>query len=275
MFNKKGQELISKFKTLTDFIEGIAKTGDENAALILDELNSFGRILVEYVLECSNEISKLNAKNIELEEDVKELNEKLELLEKAVPKKDYQYYAMLAQKKYKKYWFLMEEKSKTFIITAMYVFNLIQAHSGDFSAIVLEYAKSIEEELAQKIYINFVKEQSKKPLLSNKSKLTDSVERYQNKQLFFLELSMMFVNFRKPNFHSEAYWCYLHQKLHTDGWQMDILTDENFITDGKYLAEYYRNRAAHNNIITAQDAIDCSSLTKNLMYTFLSAYPKK
>lgn len=276
MFDENGKVLISKFKTLTDFIEEIAETGDENAALILEELHSFGRLLVDYVLECSNEISKLNAQKVESEEDIKKLKEKLEALEKAVPKKDYVYYSGLAQNKYKKYWSVMEKSSKTFITTAMYMFNLLRVHNADFSPVILEYTKSLEEEIKQKIYLGFLKEESKKPILPNNGKWTDAVEKYKERQFFFIPLSMMFYNLNSPkNVNGVSYWANLHQMLKRDGWDMPALTDPKFISDGVRLAEDYRNWAAHIYDFTDQDAIYCSMETKKLICHFLSAYPQK
>ena len=275
MSNKKGQELISKFKTLTDFIEEIAKTGDENAALILEELNSFGRLLVDYVLECSNEISKLNAQNVESEEDIKKLKEKLEALEKAVPKKDYQYYYLLAQNKYKKYWSIMEENSKTFITTAMYVFNLLKVHGVDFSPVILEYAKSVEVEMTNKIYFDFIVSSSKKPILpQKKGVLKEAIVRYKDTQHFFLPFATMFHSLKVPKYMDNSYIRLLQQTLKKDGWNMSILTSSDFILEGSDFAENFRNAAAHEITFTLEDSVVCSQKSKKLLSLFLDAYPK-
>lgn len=276
MFDRKGNELISKFKTLTDFIEEMAATGDENAALILDELNSFGCILVEYVLECSNEISKLKNRNLDLEESVKELNEKLEILEKAVPKTDYEFYFVLAKNKYKKFWHLMEENSKKFIATSMYVFNLLKAYSSDFSPVIIEITKALETEMKNKLFLNFIISQSKKPVLHNEGAFTQSINRYKENQSFFLPFTMFFHSLR-PVSNTPTNSCYyaLHQTLKTDGWDVSILTSSDFRKDGIDLSENYRNLAAHSNTLTMEDAVACSKKTKKLIFLFLSAYPKK
>lgn len=270
-----GRNILAEFQSLSALIKELADEGNETAAILLDEFNACGKALVDYVLECSNEISKLNTQKEETEEEVQKLNAKLEALEKSVPKADFEYCLKLAEKKYSKYWHIMEKNSKTFLATATYLFNFLRAQNVDFSSVVLEYAKALEEELKQKVYFSFVKEQSKKPILPYKSQFTTCVARYKEKGVFFFEFTMMFQQFKVPNYWNDNYWPYLHQELQAKGWRMNILTNPKFIKEGTAFAENYRNRAAHSYTFTQQDAVACSEKAKELTYTFLSAYPSK
>ena len=275
MIEKKGQNILAEFQSLSVLIKELADEGDETAALLLEEFNACGASLVNYVLECSSEIGKLNTQKEETKEELQKLNAKLEALEKSVPKADFEHYSKVAEKKYSKYWNIMEEKSKTFIATAMYVFNLMKAYSGDFSPVVLEFSKALEEELKEKIFFKFITEQSKKPLRLDKGRIIEAIRTYKNDKIYFIEYSMMLKTFRKPRFVDNSYWVLLHQTLQAKGWRMDILTNPAFIDDGVNFVETFRNRAAHANTFTQQEAVVCSEKTKELTYTFLSAYPQK
>jgi len=275
MIENKGRNILAEFQSLSVFIKELADEGDETAALLLEEFNACGESLVNYVLECSSEIGKLNTQKEETEEEVQKLNAKLEALEKSVPKADFEYCLRLAEKKYSKYWAIMEKNSKTFLATATYLFNFLRAQNLDFSPVVLEFSKAFEEEMKEKIFFKFITEQSKKPLRLDKGRIIEAIRTYKNEKFYFVEYTMMLKMFRKPRFVDDSYWVLLHQTLQAKGWRMDVLTNPAFIEDGVNFVETFRNHAAHANTFTQQEAVVCSEKTKELTYTFLSAYPKK
>ena len=271
-----GRNILAEFQSLSAIIKELADEGDATAALLLDEFNSCGKSLVDYVIECSSEISKLNTQKEETEEEVQKLNVKLEALEKSVPKADFEYCLRLAEKKYAKYWSIMEKNSKTFLATATYLFNFLRAQDVDFSPVILEITKSLEEEITQKIYLPFVKEESKKPILDRKSRLQSCILNYKDKPYFYFEFTMMFKELTPPpTSRFEGYWTLLHQRLGKQGWHMHTITNKAFTDAGVELALKYRNRAAHADVFTKEEVQECSEKTRKLTYTFLSAYPSK
>lgn len=273
------QDLIFEYNGILTFVKECAESGLEEFIELENRLSSFGENLNNYLYSNLNEIKELkeelNAQKIEADEIIEKLNKKLKLLSNSMSAADYQLCTLACQKDYAKYWDLLAEDSKTFLITSYFVLKKIIATKSDFSAVVLCLCKPFENELRAKVYEPFIIKESTLPFIEkDSSKLAEGIKYYKKKLEFYLPIKIMIINFEPPKF-KNSYQQKLQNDLFKSGWKMNLLTNQQFIEDGVEYMEKYRNLAAHTTVLEKQIAIDCRLETKRIIERFLSAYPNK
>lgn len=228
-------------------------------------VDSLGASLHTYLMECLNTATNSKENSV--------CEQQLKNIEENTPKDTFEYYADIVRKDYADCWDDMEENTQKFLVTSYYIYNILKAENIDFSPVMVEFAKSLEEEMKQKIYYPFIVEQSKEEkILIEDSELEKCIIKYKYDNVFFVPLSLMFTSLQKPT-GEVRYHSLLHKMLRDEHWQMRIIADKSFINDGKEYTKKYRNVAAHTSALVKEDAENCKNKTFDLLNTFLSAKP--
>ena len=272
------QDLIFEFNSILDFVKKQAESGLEEFIALEERLSSFGENLNNFFISSIEEIDRLKkeltAQKLEADEIIAKLNKKLEALSGTLTDGDYKLCSIACKKDYEQCWDLLEEDSKKFLITSYFIFKKISTTNSDFSSVVLCLCKPFENEIMKKIFIPFIIEESKLPIITvDTSKLRETIERYKNTNHLFLYIKIMLSNFRPPK-HNNGYTQRLHNKLYKNSWNMRRLVYEPFIAGSIEYMEKYRNTAAHIDIMEEQSATACKLETIKYVTHFLSAYPK-
>ncbi len=264
-------ETNNKYNTISEILrelEGFPNlSGDvkEKVNELHNALDALGATLHAYLMECLHTAS--NSKDNGVHE------QQLKNIEESTPKDTFEYYANIVRKDYAACWDDMEENTQKFLVTSYYIYNILKSEGIDFSPVMVEFAKSIEEEMKQKIYYPFIVEQSKEEkILIDDSELEKCIIKYKYDNVFYVPLSLMFTSLQKPTGEVRCH-SPLHKMLRDERWQMRIIADKSFINDGKEYTKKYRNVAAHTSALVKEDAENCKNKTFDLINTFLSAKP--
>ena len=236
---------ISKaYDSLSEIVKKLAEDGLPEHKELEKRLETLGELLSKHIFDI---IKKINDAKPEEKED------KIVEVEKIIPKDDYKYFENVAKKDYKECWEKLEHPTRTFIVTALYMDNLINSEQFDFSPIVMELGKSVENEMKEKIYLPFIIENSKLPLKSETTSggnLWVAVNRYKSSKGYYFPFKMTFASLKKPKRYEDSYYYDLHTELQGFGWNMDIITDVTFIQEGLDYSDNFRNSAAHSDAFT-------------------------
>ena len=264
-------ETNNKYNTISEILRELESfpnlSGDVQKKVneLHNALDELGATLHAYLMECLNTAS--NSKDNEVHE------QQLKNIEESTPKDTFEYYADIVRKDYAACWDDMEENTQKFLVTSYYIYNILKSEGIDFSPVMVEFAKSIEEEMKQKIYYPFIVEQSKEEkILIDNSELEKCIIKYKYDNVFYVPLSLMFTSLQKPTGEVRSH-SLLHKMLRDERWQMRIIADKSFINDGKEYTKKYRNVAAHTSALVKEDAENCKNKTFDLINTFLSAKP--
>ena len=256
------------YDSLSEIIKKLAEDGLPEHKELNKRLETLGELLSKHIFDI---IKKINDAKPEEKED------KIVEVEKIIPKDDYKYFENVAKKDYKECWEKLEHPTRTFIVTALYMDNLINSEQFDFSPIVMELGKSVENEMKEKVYLPFIIENSKLPLKAeptSKKGIWVAVNRYQSNKGYYLPFKATFSTLNKPTIYEDSYYYDLHTELQGFGWNMDIITDVTFIQEGLDYSDNFRNSAAHSDAFTNDKVSLCELSTNKILNTLISAYPK-
>ena len=266
------------FNSITEILELVSECGSiEDLKDYTAELVSLGKDLDALYQETTAEITELKEKNKELEDEnakLKEENRKLKAYIKSMSAGDCKISTAACKKDYEQYWELLEEDSQKFLVTSYFVLRRIKGTNADFSAVVISLCKPYETEIRRKIFLPFIIEQSKLPILEKDGGyLRTAVEDYKNGKDVFMLFKIMILSLRKPKF-PVSYEQRLHAELYKNKWNLKVFESKEFTTESIDYMEKYRNHAAHINFVEEQFAIDCKITTKKMLFKLISTYPK-
>ena len=145
--------LIKKFEDQDQKIEYI----NRNVTSANNKLN----YLVDAARKITNEIShiKNTSKNSSLEERIKSIEEKIDSLNEKVlfDRQVFEEYLVKASKRIEK-WDKLEDKSKTYLAISEYLYsslNRMEEDKVDYSPVVLQTCRSLENEIKEKLFVNY------------------------------------------------------------------------------------------------------------------------
>ena len=249
----------------------------------LDEIvkamgNSFGNLL-ELSLKKN---ARLKKKLVELGVSPAEihalLSDDLSITNEFVAGNDFALYSDICKAEYAPCWDQMDDKTKKFLVTSYYIFSTIRRTKMDFSPVIVELSKSIEEEMSSKLYYDFILECKTKLPLQRTSNFDNELERAvfnyrKDITAYYVPLSTMFdALMPSQRLKNNIYYQMLQQKLVDGKWDTSKLCTQQFVAKGKDYAKNCRNEAAHSAALTEKKAQECMSKTKELLTEFLSAY---
>ena len=205
------------------------------------------------------------------------LSDDLSITDEFVAGNDFALYSDICKAEYAPCWDQMDDKTKKFLVTSYYIFSTIRRTKMDFSPVIVELAKSIEEEMSTKLYYDFIFECSKRPTQKTKdfdNKLEEAIFNYRKDvTAYYVPLSTMFdALMPSQRLKSNIYYQMLQQKLIDEQWNTSTLCSKQFVDKGKDYAKNCRNAAAHSAALTEEKAQECMEKTKELLSEFLSAY---
>lgn len=266
------------FNSITEILELVSECGNiEDLKDYTAELLSLGKDLDALYQKTTAEITELKEKNKELEEEnakLKEENRKLKVYIKSMSAADYKISTAVCEKEYDVYWKLLEEDSRKFLVTSYFILRKTKGTNSDFSAAVVSLCKPYEAEIKNKIFMPFIIEQSKLPILTRDTGLLRAtVENYKTNRYAHMSFKLMILCLRKPKY-PISYEQRLHDVLYKNKWNLKVFESKDFTAESIDYMEKYRNFAAHVNFVEEQFAIDCKIATKKLLIKLISTYPK-
>lgn len=288
-------KLDSQYGSISTFIKALAERNDldvagykRELAVLQKEFDSFGDTFTDFMVGYLQEIEqfkkdkeKWNAEKLETDEIIKRLEERVKELEKKVPKADYDYCTLYCEKEYKEFWGLLDEETQALLIVARYFAELAKTHTIDYSIIILEYNKSVERELMQKIYIPYldginrdyeVHEEDYNPRTGKLYSFIDWVNRSLDTGIYYIPLLLMFIVLNQYPKREYDYYYFLHKFFEDNNWNTGKICDEDYGYAGSEYAKFYRNEAAHSLGKDKSKVPQCKSETRNLLIELLKAY---
>lgn len=120
------------------------------------KLREYGKEAYERQKQFENMFKLIREKNDESEDIVQQLHEILDRQSKTMLTGDMDTYRSFCNSEYCPYWDDLDENSQEFLITAHFLFDRSRARSTDFSPVILEFCRVFENELLEKIFINYI-----------------------------------------------------------------------------------------------------------------------
>lgn len=221
--------------------------------------------------------NELKTGNRDVEEKLAIMSSKLDRLEKTIPEEELEDYTLSCQKNYDK-WNDMEELSKHFIQVAEYLFTKMQAYEKlDYSPVIIELCRALENEFLQKIFIKYTAELLKREgnrlniffshdrastfingrtglfiKIIEKSKNNNETPTYT---LGEMKKIISFMN--NPKLVKESPLLQDFNKFLVKNTDQIKLLKKEYLEQIQQLVDNYRNPSAHPNYMNLQSACDC------------------
>lgn len=269
--------IINKMNALSNEMEI-----PEELLKLMNDLNVAGATAYSELKEFDDEFEQIRNSSLEFEEKIKSLNDLLDQRETMVLKEgilDFGISAAECEALFgKDVWDKLEEQTQRYIIMANYLLKIMQKNEADLSPSVLEYGRSVENELIEKIYRDFVKELDGKTYgmfdRDNSYALLIQAVRHLNGDEFYIP-SLEMVNYLKylkrkgdKNDYNEAFKDYLGRK----NINIEMISDDNLTGVAYELFDKYRNDAAHaGGELEEKDALKCKEKTKKVIKRVIKA----
>jgi len=255
-------------------------------------------LIIDLVLDLNEKFRNIKSEPFEIEEKLilfnKELDEKIRELQNQKEDQLDKYIDLV--KSWLNYdWERLEEFSKLYLPSAEFIFSqLSNLTNTDFSPFIIQYCRALETELLNKVfraYIDelkekntdieikfawdFEKKKNGKPNNEKTFKLAKDIKKYIDidRSEWFFELGTMEVNLRYLTGKTSKKSPTLTdlKKFLLTYFEENILELE-FLNELNRITEEYRNRAAHSNIITLDEAKKGRKEIKELLKQLLEYY---
>ncbi len=283
-------ELMGKVQQISLDIEVIKETTERTEEKI--------DIIVDLVTNLNKEFVNIKNKPFEIEEKLtlfnKELDEKIKDLQNQ-NKGQLDKYIDLVKIWLSYDWEKLEDLSKQYLPSAEFIFSqLSNLTNTDFSPFIIQYCRALETELLNKVfkaYIDelkanntnievkfawdFEKKENNQPNNENTLRFSKHIKRCLDldRSQWFFELGTMEVNLRYLTGKTSKKSPILTdlKKFLLTYFEENILELE-FLNELKRITEEYRNRAAHPDIITLDEAKKGRKEIQEILKQFLESY---
>ena len=232
---------------------------------------------------------KKELKDVEEEERAKIFQERIDqelrfLKKEFLAEIDYENYEKGLRKIFGKSWDSLDQESRQFLITAeilLDVFRGVKDEKVDYAPVIVEYAKSLEQELVGKIFVKFKTHLRDKNLISSEELFKsdwESLKLSPRNLKSFKKTCEIFESYLKDQLPMTlgAAWYILHESSQDFSSRCNLFFEfKNFVRDLK-LADYvfskgfikglqefiekYRNKAAHLDAMTMDQSKKCRSI---------------
>ena len=245
----------------------------------MQKLKKCGKDTYDKMKKLSQEFTELSKKNLALEEKITLLYENLDRQREAMLDYDVETYRKSCVEQYKKIWNELEENSREFLITATYLYERSLSQDTDFSPVIIEFCRVFENELLEKIFVEFIEHQADLNRLityQNRifSKIGNAVNSKLNNNTFFLSSMDMLklLSFMGNKYNSNCCEKELQKHIRNKGFDTSKISNRSkFIEPAKNYVNNYRNKAAHPQYMKEMKAEECKEKTKSLVTKFLDA----
>ena len=283
-------EIFSLIQQMSSDIEEIKNTTrhtEEKIDIIVDLVSNLNKEFGNIKNEPFEIEEKLTLFNKELDEKIKELqNQNKDQLDK---------YINLVKTWLRYDWEKLEELSKHYLPSAEFIFSqLSNLTNTDLSPFIIQYCRALETELLNKVFkayideikaknINieiefawdFEKKENGQPNNENTLKIAKHIKRCldMDRSQWFFELGTMEANLRylTGNTSKKSPILIDLKKFLLTYFEENILGLE-FLNELKRITNEYRNRAAHSNIITLDEAKKGRKEIQELLKKFMEYY---
>lgn len=272
-------DFISLFEIIKSLPEDPSSLSTNEITQYFQKLKHSGESAFLSLQSLHREFNNLKNSNADLERTIAELQQNLDRQYGELSEGDLTAYQNTCSELYKPFWSALDDTSKKFFVTAHCLYEKSRAYQMDYSPVIIEFCRVLENEMQKKIFKSFIEERARSGALityKNKSfeKIKEEIGEQKKYGHYFLSamdmltsLSFMDHAYTEPCCEKE-----LRQHIQQAGFDVAKVSDkEHLIEPGKRYVNNYRNQAAHPNIMDQSKADRCIEQTSKLVKRFLSA----
>lgn len=279
---------INKAAALKELLEDLCN--DRNLAAvpspirekILEARNMYEGIMDNFIAS----FEAIKKQNLEMDEMIRLLSDRIDELSNNITDGDRDFYTAICRQEYSSFWDKLDQLSKEFLVTAAYIFGQLRRYNGDFSPYVIELTRIFENELKQRIFIDYIQSlASAVPTVTDSRvtapgyqykvfmKIKRAFNRQRNGQPYFLSASDMLDALKNLSVSGNyGYMQSLYDLLVTNGGNVQDLSDTQYLNRAQTYIVTYRNEAAHPNIMAEHMAESCNTETKDIVGRFEACF---
>lgn len=273
-FKDTPEYLLKELVSRLDKIEII--TSDSNQ--VIHRVENKVDTIIETLSQLQIDFQELKDSELPDDEKLLVMSKKLERIEKNVGQQEIEEYYALCQSKYDDYWVEFDELTRKFLpISEILFVKLKSIQDADYTPVVLELCKAMENEWLSKIfrrYANNIVNRKKgnmldKFLWKDKSKLVKKTGKFAKAIInsvngfFFFTFGQMNDVLKKmsdPQLLQESpllqdFYSYLQKDI-----QYNDLIKIEYLEQIDELITNYRNPSAHSELVTLQMAKECREI---------------
>lgn len=278
-------QILQQFKDTPEYLlKEIVSRLDKIEVITTDSNQAIHRVenKVDTIIETLSklQIDFQELKHSELSDDEKLflMSEKLKRVETSVEQQEVEEYYALCRSKYDEYWVEFDELTRKFLpISEILFVKLKSIKDADYTPVVLELCKAIENEWLSKVFRRYSKDivnRKKGNMLDNflwkdKSKLVKITGVFAKaiinsaKGAFYLTFGQMRTTFQQLSDSQllqespllKDFYDYLNKNI-----QIDELLTIDYMEQINEFIKNYRNPSAHSEFVTLKMAKDCREI---------------
>jgi len=283
-------ELLNKINLVSTNVEKIEQTTFRTEQKI-DKI-------IDILTDLKKEFTSIKQVPIEVEERIillaNELDKKIDLLYKN-NENDIEPYIIIVKKWLSHEWDKLHELSKKYLPSAEYLFAKIsKIPDADLSPFIIQYCRAFENEMLTKIFHNYLislreeafdiekkfkwdfeLKDNGKHNNENTFKAANYIKRClsRSQDEWFFELGSIEINLRYVTGDMLSKSPFLsHFKKYLEKYFEKNIVEAEFLDKMKKIREEYRNKAAHPNIISLEEAQAGKQTIREMIITFLESY---
>ena len=233
--------------------------------------------VLEKLSAIENDFADLKAEKRNVEEKLMLMISKLEKLESSIPEEDITEYMDLVKNLYTS-WESLDTLTKKFLPLAEYLYSKLQKYDkADYSPVVLELCRAIENELLLKIFSKYTMDLIRRKGQSIDYFLSKDKANKSNKTATFAKQINKAARTQKPTYtlgQMNTILSLLHEdqtvyaspllqdfdNFLTNNTEVSKLLDSNYIQKINVIVNRYRNPSAHPDIISLKKAEECREM---------------
>jgi len=266
--------IFEEYGNLTNVIKEIESCGGIVPEKLCLAVESMGEIIEKLLDDVLSEIQTLQEEKTLTEEQREEYWKQMKKFERIVTRTELDFYIPVCENQFAGIWEYLSSEAQDVLLTAHYLCAMLRAKAADFAPAILEFGKTIEVELTEKLYKPYADEIIKNPKPLVEDTLGSYIKKYEKKNNFYIPFKVMVENVGVRQVTYNEYRDDLVVYMGQNNWDPIINNYRAyFITPGVEYADTYRNKAAHTVIKTESSLQDCISKTRYLLKAFLKASP--
>lgn len=233
--------------------------------------------IIESLYSLQNDFLKLRKTDISEEEKLEVMSSKVERVSKTISQQEIEDFYLLCRSKYDDYWTDFDELTiKLLPVAEIFYVNLQQIPDADYSPVVLELCKAMENEWLAKIFRKYAADLVKRQGKNLYTFLTDDRTKYVkqtgkfakalinsvNGPFFFTFGQMHYmINLLTDNEILEKsplmkdFYSYLKKSV-----KLDRLVSEDYLEQVNEIVNKFRNPSAHSELMSLEIAKECREI---------------
>lgn len=259
----------------------------KNDPALTASIGSHVNAIISYGMDVYSEVSQILGEFETLQQDEKlSLDQKKELLAQNLDYfktqiSDYERdaFASACKEEYKDIWDDLDNNSKEFLVTARYLgYALRMRGKGNYAPVINEMCRVFENELKTKIYDDYIINMTQKQVV-DMDETVDSIKKAvskkrKNRDYFISDTEMVSYIEKIPHYKSNrsGYIYELKKYLESGNWNIQKLSDAQYMKLAYDYIDNYRNESAHANLMDDKKADNCNKKTQKIVKHLITSH---